>query len=1836
MQSTNDSYRANAIRVLSRILDPNMAAQVDRYLKSAIVDKCAFVQSAALVCGMQLMNTVPDLVRRWVSEVQSAAQNTSSPMVQYHALALLYDIKSNDRLALQKVLGQFTAEGQAPPKSPMAVCSLIRYTGAALVAHDQDMMVERQLLNFLNTCLRHKSEMVQFEAARAFFELADVEIKRNPRQAASMANQTIICNGVYDMSSAMAVMQVLLNSPKPVVRFAAIRCLNYLAKTRPGVVSRCNSDIEPLLSDSNRNIATLSLTTLLKTGQEANIDKLVKQIQTLMSDISDIYKLDIVRAIKSLCIQYPSKHRVLMGFLSSSLREEGSHEFKKELVDTIILVISQVPAATDLGLLHLCEFIEDCEYPALCCRVLTFLAGHVPSTEHPEKYIRFIYNRLILENAVVRGAAVDALAKIGLAVPSLRADIVTLLETADKDNDDEVRDRIRLYTATLKDAMSPVGSESTEATEDLEVLLTEKELPFSIDALYDSMLAQMSDPNTQDKEVDTSILPTPEAYRAQMREMEVERQQAMEASAAAASQGAIARMGGAKPSTAAAAAGGGASETEASTGSGPRGSGNGAGNGDASYGDAQQEFLNALSPLISSSDLGPLLHSSRGQMLTEQEAEYRVLEFVVTNTLEDVELDNITVKLSGVDESGLFREIGELGIATLTYGDAASAYMVLQKMDGGIHCARFGACLEYTVKEDGDDIGYKDEYPVEDITLTIGDHISPRGLPPGQFRQGWEAMHAQGGGETTAKHILGYKTLEQAIKGLQTSLNCEPCDGSGVISDETAARGHTLLLCGTFAGGMTVLVKCLLGIDPSRGCLLKLSVRAKSQAVTELVARAVEDPGVGASYILSVSAPIIACTLPCGVSNAGSYFPKPQLGLGVRRFHSAPSSSSNSVVDDFVKSLSPNDKHYTGLHPGSIFDRSDTFLPRHIGSGQSDIKEMCRVAGASSLDQLIEETIPSHIMRDPGFLSITTAKSESEALSTFRKMMKRNKLYKNFIGQGYHGTIVPTAILRNLAENPAWYTSYTPYQAEISQGRLEALLIFQTVVSELTGLPVANCSLLDEATAAAEAVTMIQRGVGNSTRKVMFVSDSMHPQTIEVVKTRAKWAGIPLEIGDVDSYDFTRKDLIGAFVQYPDTRGALRDFTFVADALKEGSGGVLAVAADPLALTVCKPPSDMGAQVVVGTMQRFGVPMWYGGPAAGYLATTTPNTRRMAGRLVGISEDGQGNPAYRLTLQTREQHIRLNKATSNVCTAQALLANMSAMYAVYHGPSGLTRIAARVHALGQLFVTGLQQMEVPVVTPSMFFDCVSMEFGSPEEASRAMEAAVAAGMNLRVVDPSTVSATFDETHTVQDVEDLLKVVASATGSQRPAVLEEVEHPSDADLGLIPSSLRRTKPFMSQKIFNTIVTETDLMRYLYHLQSKDISLTKSMITLGSCTMKLNSSSSMYTIVQEEVTTPHPFTPLNQMEGYSELLRSLERNLEEITGFAVCSLQPCSGAQGEFAGLLAIRQYHASRGDTQRSVCLIPRSAHGTNPASAAMMGFEIVWLDDDGPNGMDLDVLDRTCSEIGDRLGALMITYPSTRGVFESHIKAICDTVHKYGGQVYMDGANMNAQLGLTSPGTIGADVCHLNLHKTFSIPHGGGGPGMGPICAAEHLRPFMPSHSVVPTGTDTAVAGSVNAAPFGQAGIASIPWMFINMLGEEGLRASAEMAILNANYMAARLKEYYPLMHVNSNGRCSHEFIIDISGIRKHTGVVEEDIAKRLMDYGFHAPTMSWPVHHSLMIEPTESESKDELDRFCNALIQIKNEIDQIADGIYDLKDNPLKNAPHTEDMVTSEKWDHW
>ena len=886
---------------------------------------------------------------------------------------------------------------------------------------------------------------------------------------------------------------------------------------------------------------------------------------------------------------------------------------------------------------------------------------------------------------------------------------------------------------------------------------------------------------------------------------------------------------------------------------------------------------------------------------------------------------------------------------------------------------------------------------------------------------------------------------------------------------------------------------------------------------------------------------------------------------------------------------------------------------------------MLEAVNYASVDALADAAVPAAI-RLPRALNLPAAASETAALAELRAIASRNKIYRSFIGMGYYDTATPGVIQRNILENPGWYTAYTPYQAEISQGRLEALLNFQTLVTDLTGLQIANASMLDEGTAAAEAMMLAHRvKLGDShDASVFFVSEKCHPQTIDIVRTRAKPLNVSVIVGDHRAYDFAGK-AFGVLVQYPDTTGSIHDFAAFFEQA-HAAGALSIVATDLLALTLLRAPGEFGADVAVGSAQRFGVPMGFGGPHAGFLATKDEFKRQMPGRLVGVSKDVHGNPAMRLALGTREQHIRRDKATSNICTAQVLLAVMASMYAVYHGPEGLKRIARRTHLLTQLLADGIKSTGA-TVNAEPVFDTLTV---GNVAAERVHAIAAVRKFNLRVIDTYTVGISLDETTSLEEVEILL------TCFRESALLPDVAT-IDADF---PAPHARNTPYLTAAVFNKFHTEHEMLRYIRRLEAKDLSLCHSMISLGSCTMKLNATSEMFPVTWPEFGRLHPFAPSTQTDGYAELFDDLEKWLAEITGFAAVSLQPNAGSQGEYAGLLVIRAYHESRGEGHRNICLIPTSAHGTNPASAAMCNFKVVAVACDANGNIDVADLKAKAAEHAPALAALMVTYPSTHGVFETSIQDICATIHGHGGQVYMDGANMNAQVGLTSPGFIGADVCHLNLHKTFCIPHGGGGPGMGPIGVAKHLVEFLPGHAVVavPKGSQisnlTSHIGAVSAAPWGSASILVISWMYIRMMGSEGVTRATKFAILNANYIAQRLENYFPVLYRGAAGLVAHECILEFRPWKKH-GLEVEDVAKRLMDYGYHAPTMSFPVPGTLMIEPTESETKSELDRFCDALISIHGEMAAVASGESDKLNNPLKHAPHTAAAVCATDWPH-
>jgi glycine dehydrogenase len=896
---------------------------------------------------------------------------------------------------------------------------------------------------------------------------------------------------------------------------------------------------------------------------------------------------------------------------------------------------------------------------------------------------------------------------------------------------------------------------------------------------------------------------------------------------------------------------------------------------------------------------------------------------------------------------------------------------------------------------------------------------------------------------------------------------------------------------------------------------------------------------------------------------------------------------------------------------------------------------MLNLLGLSNLDDLIAKTVPSSIRFNQD-LKLPAAQSEYAALAKLKQIAEKNQVYRSYIGMGYHDCITPGVIQRNILENPGWYTAYTPYQPEIAQGRLEALLNFQTMIIDLTGLEIANASLLDEATAAAEAMSM-SYGICKNKSHNFFVSSACHPQTIDVLQTRAKPLGINIIIGDHQTFDFT-ETIFGAILQYPATDGKIYDYrNFIKKS--HAQGALVTIAADPLSLTLLTPPGELGADIAVGSTQRFGIPMGFGGPHAAYFATKEEYKRLVPGRIVGVSKDVHGKPAYRLALQTREQHIRRDKATSNICTAQVLLAVMAGMYGVYHGPDGLRGIAQNIHKLTATLAAGLQKLGYKIVSDN-FFDTLRIELGNTS-LQAILEAADERNINLRIFDNSDVGISLDETTTEADVIDLLQIFAGT--DNLPFSETELTSLTNYPLPITHYPLHRESEYLTHPIFNRYHSETELLRYLHQLETKDLSLTTSMIPLGSCTMKLNATSEMIPVTWAEFGKIHPFAPISQTRGYQILFQQLEAWLGEITGFAGISLQPNAGSQGEYAGLLVIREYHESRGEGHRNVCLIPQSAHGTNPASAVMCGMKVVGIACDDHGNIDVADLKAKAEKHSNELAALMVTYPSTHGVFEEAIQEICAIVHEHGGQVYMDGANMNAQVGICRPGDIGADVCHLNLHKTFCIPHGGGGPGMGPIGVASHLVPFLPGHSVIKIQENNPkskiqnpkFSGAVSAAPWGSASILVISWMYIAMMGAEGLTEATKVAILNANYIAKKLESFYPVLYRGKNGFVAHECILDLRAVKKSANIEIDDVAKRLMDYGFHAPTVSWPVAGTIMVEPTESESKEELDRFCEALIAIRKEISEIESGKMDLQDNVLKNAPHTAESLIVGEWKH-
>jgi glycine dehydrogenase len=894
------------------------------------------------------------------------------------------------------------------------------------------------------------------------------------------------------------------------------------------------------------------------------------------------------------------------------------------------------------------------------------------------------------------------------------------------------------------------------------------------------------------------------------------------------------------------------------------------------------------------------------------------------------------------------------------------------------------------------------------------------------------------------------------------------------------------------------------------------------------------------------------------------------------------------------------------------------FIQRHIGPSIDEQNIMLKELGYKNLDELIKDTVPEKILLK-GDLDIGDSNSEYKALRKLKNISKKNNVYSSFIGMGYYGTYTPYVILRNILENPGWYTSYTPYQPEVAQGRLEMLLNFQQMVIDFTGMDIANASLLDEGTAAAEAMGLSYRISKSETKKV-FVSKNCHPQTIDVIKTRAEPLGLEVIVGDEEKD--IKEEIICGIIQYPGTLGDIKDPSEAISKIHKQNGKAVLVC-DLLALAKLKTPAELGADIAVGSSQRFGIPMGYGGPHAAFFATKDEYKRSMPGRIVGVSVDRHGKKAYRLSLQTREQHIRRDKATSNICTAQALLAIVSAAYAVYHGPQGIKKIAESVSQLTKNFADKLKQSGYELYSDH-FFDTVAVK--TLDKTDKIYKNALDQGVNIRKVNSEMLAVSFDERKNLYRANQLLKIFNCS---------ETIKETMNESLSNIPKNLLRTSTYLDHPVFNSYHSETEMLRYLKKLEDSDIALNKSMIALGSCTMKLNAVSEMIPVTWKEFSQPHPFSPIEQMDGYRELFTDLKNWLRSITGFSGVSLQPNAGAQGEFTGLMVIRKFHEKNNETNRNVCLIPSSAHGTNPASAQMVGMKVVVIKCDQYGNVDYEDLKKKAEEHSDSLAALMVTYPSTHGVFEEKITDICDLIHKHGGQVYMDGANLNALVGIAKPGNFGPDVCHINLHKTFCIPHGGGGPGMGPIACKKHLEIFLPKHSVIKDCGPATGMGAVSAAPWGSSSILSISWMYIKMMGSEGLKKASQVAILNANYIAHKLKDSFPILYKGKSGNVAHECIIDIRKIKSDTGITEEDIAKRLIDFGYHAPTMSWPVAGTMMIEPTESESLSEIIRFCSTLQKIKQEIDKIQSGKYDKIDNPLKNAPHTHVELTSNKWDH-
>ncbi|WP_299585311.1 aminomethyl-transferring glycine dehydrogenase [uncultured Microbulbifer sp.] len=907
-------------------------------------------------------------------------------------------------------------------------------------------------------------------------------------------------------------------------------------------------------------------------------------------------------------------------------------------------------------------------------------------------------------------------------------------------------------------------------------------------------------------------------------------------------------------------------------------------------------------------------------------------------------------------------------------------------------------------------------------------------------------------------------------------------------------------------------------------------------------------------------------------------------------------------------------------------EQHDAFIHRHIGPDAKQVEAMLETLGVASLDELIEKTVPEAI-RKTDELDLADAINEVEALAELKDIAARNKIYRTFIGMGYHDTITPNVILRNVLENPGWYTAYTPYQPEIAQGRLEGLLNFQQMIMDLTGMELANASMLDEGTAAAEAMAMCKRQAKRNKSNTYFVDQDCHPQTVAVVKTRAEHFGFEVVVGDVEKDIPT--ELFGALLQYPGSTGRVRDLTDIIAKVHEANA-LVTVAADLMSLVALRAPGDMGADVVVGCNQRFGIPMGYGGPHAGFFAFREAYKRSAPGRIIGVSVDSKGKRALRMAMQTREQHIRREKANSNICTSQVLLAVMSAFYGIYHGPEGLKTIAARIQRLADILASALQREGFNLAHDS-WFDTLTITVGAKQE--EIYQRALAAEINLRKVGEDALGVSLSETASLQDVSDLINAFIGTEHSIDLHTLDS-EIASKGSLG-VPAPLARDTEFMTHPVFNTYHSETEMLRYLKSLEAKDIALNHSMIPLGSCTMKLNATAEMIPVTWPEFGKLHPFAPVDQAKGYAEMFRQLQQMLSACTGYDAVSLQPNAGSQGEYAGLVAIKKYFEAKGETQRDICLIPASAHGTNPASAMMVSMKVVVVACDDKGNVDIADLKAKIEEHGDRVAALMVTYPSTHGVFEEGIREVCDLVHQAGGQVYIDGANMNALIGVAAPGQFGGDVSHLNLHKTFCIPHGGGGPGMGPIAVGEHLKPYLAAHPVTEVPETKLDNGTISAAPWGSASILPISWMYIRMMGKQGMKQATEMAILNANYVAKKLGEHYSLLYTGTNGFVAHECLVDLRPLKEASGITEEDIAKRLMDFGFHSPTMSFPVAGTLMIEPTESESKGELDRFIEAMATIRQEVEDVTSGKYTPEDNPLHNAPHTLEDVMSDEWKH-